>query len=218
VEATTPPPPWAIIQLDKKVAPTQYRIKAWDDVIGVEAVADNSMALLGRPLALSLRDTPVLCWRWRVDAPLTTADMAHKSGDDYAARVYVALSLPPSALSFGTRLKLGLARSIYGDQVPDAAINYVWDNRYPVGTEMPNAYTDRTRMLVVQQGADNAGKWVVERRNVLADAQRAFGEIDLSASLLAVATDTDNTGEKARAGFADLHFVSEDEGCAFSSP
>jgi hypothetical protein len=50
---------------------------------------------------------------------------------------------------------------------------------------------------------------------VLADAQRAFGEIDLSASLLAVATDTDNTGEKARAGFADLHFVGANEACAF---
>ena len=29
--------------------------------------------------------------------------------------------------------RLALARNLYGDVLPDAAINYVWDNRYPVG-------------------------------------------------------------------------------------
>lgn len=59
--------------------------------------------------------------------------MARKDGDDYAARVYVAFDLPDDALSWQTQIQLGLARQLYGDQVPDATINYVWDNRYPVG-------------------------------------------------------------------------------------
>lgn len=37
-------------------------------------------------------------------------------------------------MSLATRTKLALARSIFGQSVPDAAISYVWDNRYPVGT------------------------------------------------------------------------------------
>lgn len=176
-ESEVPPDPWHVIQLDEKVPQTRYQIIHWDGVTAIEASADASMALLARPLEIQLEDTPVLCWRWRVDSPLETADMGRKSGDDYAARVYVAFEFPRSEMSWGTRFKLNLARQIFGEYVPDAAINYVWDNRYPVGTDMPNAYTDRMRMSVVQSGPDNAGNWVQERRNVLLDARQAFGTI-----------------------------------------
>ena len=160
-ESMDVPSPWQLIQLNKKVPSTHYRVTRWDDVLAIEAIAERSMTLLARPVEIDLNRTPVLCWRWRVDASLVTADMATKAGDDYAARVYVSFAMPPSALSFATRIKLKLARSIYGDAVPDAAINYVWDNRYPVGMRMPNAYTDRIHMIVAESGATNAGKWVV---------------------------------------------------------
>lgn len=215
VAASTPPPPWRVIRLDERVPPTRYRVIVWDGVTAVEAEANASMALLARPLAVDLQLTPVLCWRWRVDAPLTTADMTTKQGDDYAARVYVAFRLPPETLSLATRIKLKLARSIYGGHVPDAALNYVWDNRYPVGTRRANAYTERTQMIVQRSGPEQAGAWVSERRNVLADMAQAFGTERVHATLLAVAADTDNTGERARAGFADLHFVGSEAACDF---
>ncbi len=213
-----PPPPWEIVHLDKRVAPTRYQVVEWDGVVAVEAVAEKSMALLARPLDIDLTQTPVLCWLWRVDAPLITADMNKKSGDDYAARVYVSFRLPPKQISLSTRLKLRLARTIYGDQVPDAAINYIWDNRHPVGTLQANAYTDRTQMQVLQTGTAQAGRWVAQRQDVLADARLAFGQVDPEAVQLAIATDTDNTGESARAGFAQLHFVGRTTPCAFPVP
>jgi hypothetical protein len=212
---STPPTPWQVIRFSEKIPPTQYRVIAWDGVAAVEAVANASMALLARPLDVNLKRTPILCWRWRIDAPLKTADMATKAGDDYAARVYVAFSLPAETMDFTTRAKLGLARSLYGAHVPDAALNYVWDNRYPVGTQRPNAYTERTRMIVLRSGSLNAGTWVTERRDVFQDAMQAFGTDRIRTTLLAVAADTDNTGESARSGFADLHFVSRDAECAF---
>ncbi|TMW76683.1 DUF3047 domain-containing protein, partial [Thauera sp. UPWRP] len=97
--------------------------------------------------------------------------------------------------------------------VPDAALNYVWDNRQPVGTLMPNAYTDRTRMIVLRSGAGDAGAWVVERRDVAEDFRRAFGDLPAQLGGIALASDTDNTGERARAGFADFRFVSRDQEC-----
>lgn len=208
------PAPWRLLQLDKRVPPTQYRIKLWDGIPAIEATADGSMTLLARPVEVDLSRTPILCWSWRVDAPLINADMAKKSGDDYAARVYVAFKLPPSMIDFITRAKLTLARTIYGDAVPDAALNYVWDNRYPIGTSRPNAYTDRTRMIVVESGAAKAGSWVAERRDLLADFKLGFGTDQGEVTLLAVASDTDNTAEQARAGFADLHLVARDQPCA----
>ena len=207
------PEPWRVQQLDERIAPTHYALKTWDGVVAVEAVAERSMALLGRPLDIDLEATPHLCWLWRVDAPLATADMRTKAGDDYAARVYLSFRIAPEALGLGTRAKLALARSIYGDQVPDAALNYVWDNRQPVGTVMPNAYTDRTRMVVLRSGAGDAGGWVMERRDVAEDFERAFGALPAQLSGIALASDTDNTGESARAGFAEFRFVSREEEC-----
>ncbi len=207
------PPPWHSVQISMRVPPTQYRLIRWDDVLAIEAKADKSMTLMARPVSINLSRTPILCWQWRVDAPLLSADMAQKSGDDYAARVYVAFKLPFSALGFGTRAKLAFARSLYGEAVPDAALNYVWDNRYSLGTRRPNAYTDRTQMIVAETGPSHAGHWIRARHDVQQDFVAAFGNVEGVLNLLAVASDTDNTGEKAHAGFADFHFVSRDAPC-----
>lgn len=211
------PAPWQIEHLDRRVAPTRYQLRQWDGVVAIEAQAENSMALLGRPLAVDLRQTPVLCWQWRIDAPVAAADMTKKSGDDYAARVYLSFTVPPEQLGLTTRAKLRLARTIYGAQLPDAALNYVWDNRHPVGTWQANAYTERTRMLVLRSGAAEAGGWVGERRDLEQDFRRAFGDLDGRVSGLAVASDTDNTGGQAHAGFADFHLVARDQPCQTGS-
>lgn len=207
------PIPWKMEHLDQRVPPTQYAVRKWDGVVAVEAKAKKSMALLGRTVTVDLKKTPFLCWQWRIDAPVASADMTRKSSDDYAARVYLTFAVPPDQLSFGTRTKLRLARSIYGGQVPDAALNYIWDNRHPIGILQDNAYTDRARMLVLRSGAGQAGNWVQERRNVPADFERAFGEISGELRGLAIASDTDNTGEEAHAGFADFRFVETEDAC-----
>lgn len=214
-DSVEPPLPWKIIRLNSKIPATRYQVVIWDGVLSVQAIANSSIALFARTLEVDLQRTPVLCWRWRVDAPLVKSDMQKKEGDDYAARIYIAFRLPDDAMNFSTRMKLKLARSIYGDSVPDAALNYVWDNRYPVGTTMPNAYTERTQMIVVETGAEKSEKWIAERRDVLADAINSFGHHRFATTLFAVAADTDNTGESARSGFANFHFVGTDVPCQF---
>ncbi|WP_374692221.1 DUF3047 domain-containing protein [Accumulibacter sp.] len=209
------PAGWTIEHLNPRVPPTEYRQRLWDGVAAVEATAVKSMALLVRQLTVELESTPVLCWRWRIDAPLLTADLGSKAGDDYAARVYLSFSVPPAALDLATRSKLAIARGLWGASVPDAAINYVWDNKHPVGTLRANAYTERARILVLESGAAHAGRWVSERRDVADDFRRAFGDLPARLTGLAIASDTDNTGESARAGFADFHFVARDGSCAF---
>lgn len=207
------PEPWQRVVVNDTLKPTQYRVSTVDGITGIEAIADNSMALMGRQIRVDLSKTPVLCWRWRIDAPLNSADMKTKAGDDYAARVYVALSIPPQNMSFVTRAKLKLGRAVFGDQIPDGALNYVWDNRYPVGTTMANAYTDLTRMIVVNSGAAKAGQWLMVRRDLSADIEQHFPHQAAAPTLLAVASDTDNTGEKAHAYFADFRLTTRDDTC-----
>ena len=208
------PAPWRVVQIDKRTKPTTYRLATVAGVPAVEARANDSMALLARPLSVDLAATPILCWRWLVDAPVARGDMTRKSGDDYAARLYVAFDMPDSAMSAGTRLKLGIARRLFGGNVPDAALNYVWDNRHPVGTRRKSAYTDRAELIVVETGTARAGTWVTARVDVAADFATAFGNRPGTPIQIAVASDTDNTDSIARAAFADLRFVTRRQGCS----
>lgn len=210
-----PPAPWRVVRIDKQTKPTTYRLATVAGVAAVEARADDSMALLARPLSVDLAATPILCWRWFVDAPVARGDMTRKSGDDYAARLYVAFDMPDGAMSAGTRFKLGLARRMFGAAVPDAALNYVWDNRNPVGARRKSAYTDRAELIVAETGAARAGTWTNERADIAADFARAFGGKPGKPIQVAVASDTDNTGSVARAAFADLHFVARGQSCSF---
>ena len=208
------PAPWRVVQIDKKTKPTTYRLAMVAGVAAVEARANDSMALLARPLSVNLAATPILCWRWLIDAPVARGDMTKKSGDDYAARLYVAFDMPDSALSAGTRFKLGIARRLFGGNVPDAALNYVWDNRNPVGTRRKSAYTDRAQLIVAETGTTRAGTWVTERVDVAADFASAFGKRPGTPIQIAVASDTDNTGSVARAAFADIRFVTRQSTCS----
>lgn len=205
---------WREVRLRDEITPNRFERQRWEGVQALIVQSASSMSLMARPLTVDLQATPVLCWRWRIDGVVASADMTQRRGDDYAARVYVSFSLPASEMGLGLRTQLRLARAIWGPEVPDAALNYVWDNRQPVGTERPNAYTDRTIMVVQRRGAADAGRWVEERRDVQQDVTRWFSA-RAQAVQLAVTADTDNTGETARAGFAGMHFVPADVPCQF---
>jgi hypothetical protein len=207
-----PPAPWRAIPVAGKV-PTRFRVAVVDGRTAVEATVNRSMSLLARPIRVDLDATPVLCWRWFVDGPVTKADMTKRRGDDYAARVYVAFDVPDGALSAAQKFKLSVARSMFGKNVPDAAIVYVWDNIHPVGTARKSSYTDRSQLVVAESGAGRAGSWVSERADVAADFGRAFQKQPGTPTQLAIAADGDNTKSSGRAAFADMHFVSRDEPC-----
>ena len=76
-----------------------------------------------------------------------------------------------------------------------------------MGTTAWSAYTDRLRMIVVTSGAAQAGQWVTVRRNVAEDFKVAFGEDSPAISGVAIATDTDNTGEAVTAWYGDVRFM-----------
>jgi hypothetical protein len=204
--------PWQPVRMNDRIAPNVVVTRRWDGVDAVEVRSNASMSLLVRSVDVDLARTPILCWRWRIDHPLARADLRTRAGDDYAARVYVALRIPEARQGMALRARLGLARAIWGPSLPDAAVNYVWDNRNPVGTEAPNAYTDRAVMVVRRSGAADAGAWVWERQDVGRDVARLWGA-DARLAQVAVTADTDDTGESVRAGFADLHFVADGAAC-----
>lgn len=202
---------WDVLKPAPNARETRYSLVRDGDKTVVNAQAEASMSGLTHPIRVDIRQFPLLRWRWKIAAPVKTADMTTKAGDDYAARIYVMFDYPLEKLPFGTRTKFRLAESFYGQKIPTAALNYVWDNRQPIGTIQPNTYTDRARMVVLRSGGNRAGEWVTETRDLQADFRAAFGEDAPDVVAIALATDTDNTGESATAWYGDIEFLPQDK-------
>ena len=199
------PPGWVPLGLPKVPAP-QFTLVADDSVTVLRSTANAAAGTVSHPLAHDVAARPMLLWRWKVDRVVQKADLATKAGDDFAARVYVFFDVPADSLSMAQRMKIFLARSLYGATVPTAALCYVWDNRHAPGTTRWNPYTDRVRTVVLRSGAP--GAWAAESRDLEADFREAFGA-EWKAAVpavtgIAVGNDTDQTGERVSAWFGDF--------------
>ncbi len=84
------------------------------------------------------------------------------------------------------------------------AVNYIWANRIPKGTALPNAFTSNAMMVAVESGDEKTGTWVAEERNVYEDYRTLFGEDPPAIGAVALMTDTDNTGGEATAYYGDI--------------
>ncbi len=189
---------------------TVYELVKDGDATVMKAMANASASGLTKPLDLNLKDFPILEWRWKVANVLTKGNPKSKAGDDYPARIYLTFKYDPARVSAWQRTKYGLAKSIYGSYPPHAGINYIWESKLPVGTIVPNAYTDRLRMIVVESGTAKLGEWQSYRRNVYEDYKRVFDEEPPDVSGIAIMTDTDNTGESATAYYGDIRLRSSE--------
>ncbi len=195
--------PWAFAGGQK---PTRYALVEDEGVVVLRADAAASTSGIARELKLDPRALPLLSWRWKVLNVVAGGDLRTKAGDDFAARVYVTFDLDTASLSAGERMQLGMARLVYGDKVPAAALCYVWDGKAARDTIVPNAYTGRVRMIVAEGGTARVGQWVGMRRDVREDYRRAFGAEAPAVTGVIVSTDTDNTGETAVAFYGDISF------------
>lgn len=137
--------------------------------------------------SVDVRATPWLNWSWRVENVLSGVNEREKAGDDYPARIYVVAK---GGLAFWkTR-----------------ALSYVWASVLPEGSMWPNAFTSNARMIAVRGGKGELGKMLSEKRNIREDWMRAFGEDIETIDAVAIMTDTDNSGQKARAWYGQPFF------------
>jgi len=200
------PAGWAHQTLPSVERPNRFDLVADEGVTVLRVLSDHSASSLMVVQRVDPAATPLLRWRWRVSNSVAASDLRRKAGDDYAGRVYVFFDLPPERLRVADRLKIAAARLLHGADLPAAALCYVWGTAQAAGESGWNAYTDRLRMLVVDSGNGHAGQWREVVRDVAADFRAAFGAPVPAISGVAVAADTDNSGERVEARFGDLWF------------
>ena len=137
-----------------------------------------------KKLSIDVHKYPKITWSWRIDHVLKREDIKQKSGDDFAARVYVLFPR-----TFFWRMR---------------AINYVWAAKMPKGSEAPSPYTKNSVIVAVESGDEGAGKWVSEERNIYEDYKRIYGEEPPLLGGVAIMTDTDDTQDEATAWYGDI--------------
>ena len=192
-----PPAGWEALTFPRVPRHTRCAVVRDGEAWVLRAESEAAASGLFRPLDLDPRVYRRLSWRWKVEGVLAGSDPRRKSGDDYAARVYVAYRYDPASLTPWQRTGYAAHRLVYGRYPPGLALSYVWESRLPVGTVLESAYTDRARIVVARSGAAEAGRWVTETRDIYDDFRRIVGTEPPRIEGVALMTDTDDTGERA---------------------
>jgi hypothetical protein len=113
--------------------------------------------------------------------------MRNKKTDDQAAQVYVLFPKFPAAVN--TRL-----------------VGYIWENLTPKDLHVTSRKSSNTRYVVLQNGTDPLGQWVLEKRNVFQDYRKLFGEEPPQVGGVTLMIDSDDTKSTAESYFGVLHF------------
>ncbi|WP_447965177.1 DUF3047 domain-containing protein [Nitrospira sp. Ecomares 2.1] len=200
------PQGWKPLTFDNIPEHTQYDLVKDEQQVVVKAISRQSSSGLTREISINPKEYPVIEWRWKVENILQNGDVAQKSGDDYPARLYITFQYDSSQVGFFEKAKFETIKLLYGQYPPIGAINYIWESKSPIGTMVPNPYTDRVYMFVTESGSANLNQWVTQERNIYEDYKKAFGEDPPNISGVAIMTDTDNTRESAIAYFGDIVF------------
>jgi len=201
------PSGWEIIRLTDRKRLTAYDLVDDHGVIVLHARAEAAASALGHRTAFDLRAAPVVEWRWKVGNAIEGADNAVAAREDSPVRLIFEFDGNKAGLSLAERAVFLVSRAASGHELPYATLMYVWSNRHPMGTVIPNPRTRRIEMVVASSGGAEVGKWQTLRRNLFQDFERAFGERPGRLTAVGVLTDTDNTGANAEAWYGDIRFL-----------
>jgi len=122
---------------------------------------------------VKLKETPILEWTWKAVALPAGADSRKKETDDQAAQLYVTWPRFPEA-------------------VRSRIIGYIWDTTAPAGSIVKSQKTGTVTYVVMRSGPAELGQWLTERRNVLEDFKKIYGEEPDDPAIVSFGIDSDD--------------------------
>ena len=166
---------------------TVYETVTYGDGNVLQATSNGSASCLIFEREFDINEYPILTWRWKVENTVERGDFRQKSTDDFAARVFVMFPhwyFPKTT-----------------------SVNYIWANLMPKEESHPSVHVGNAVMIAVESGKRKVGEWVEYKRNIVEDYRRAFGRNPPVKAIIAIMTDTDNTGDIARAWYDDIYLM-----------
>lgn len=174
-----------------------YSVEQYKGQMALKAISQNSASGLVLEKKIDLIATPYLNWSWLVEQTLSPLDERSKAGDDFVARVYVVID--GGFMVWNTK-----------------SLNYVWSCNQDKGLVWNNAFAGSSvKMMSVRGQQSQLGQWYEEQRNVYQDLIDTFGDKGSQKAnrkayqyidIIAIMTDTDNSGKDAETYYGDLFF------------
>jgi len=154
--------------------------------LDLKSAGDHST--IAKEVRVALEATPMLEWEWKVLTLPRGADLRERPTSDTTGHLFVIWPRFPALL----RSRL---------------IGYVWDSSLPLGSIVKSRKTSTVTFIVVRRGEDGLGQWLPERRNIVDDHRRVFGEAPDNPQALALSIDTNDTRSVAATRFARIAFA-----------
>jgi hypothetical protein len=174
-----------------------YTLGDYRGRLALKAFSNSSASGLVLKKKIDLSVTPYMNWSWLVENTLVPLDERSKSGDDFVTRIYVVID---AGFMFWNTLSL----------------NYVWSSNQDMGLVWDNAFAgSNVKMMSIRGQSSSKGIWYEEKRNVYQDLINVFGDKGSEEAnkeayqyidVIAIMTDTDNSGKEAESYYGDIIF------------
>ena len=166
-----------------------FKVEEHDGRLALHMKSANEGSTISRDVKgkVNLRDTPILEWTWKVVQLPKNGNSCKKDTDDQAAQLFIVWPRFPEA-------------------VRSRIIGYVWDTTLPVGTVCKSEKTGTVTYIVVRSGATDLGKWMSERRNVVEDFRKVYGEPPESPGGVSISIDSNDTNSVSESYMAAVAF------------
>jgi len=154
----------------------------------VHLVSEKSSFAITKEIEVDLQQYPFIHFRWKAVELPKGGDFRDKQTDDQAGQVYVV---------FGT---FKLTAKIVG---------YLWENGAPRFTAGVSPAWGKTRLIVLQSGSENIGKWIWEKRNLYDDYKALFEKEPPKANLISLFINSQHTQSRAECWYGEIYFSKE---------
>ncbi len=168
-------------------APANWSLKVHKGTAGTNLVTEDggkvlhmksvkSSFALEHDMAVDVSEYPYLAWTWKAVSLPSRGDVREKSKDDQALQLLVAFK-------------------------DGRVLSYVWDSNAPEGTvvdeSLPWPLSIRIKVVVVDSGDSDLGKWVTNSRNVYNDYRTLFKKDPPPVRGIRLQMNTQHTGDTA---------------------
>ena len=154
----------------------------------LRVASHDEHSTIAKELHIDLEATPILEWSWKVVQVPAGADVRKRGTSDLTGHLVVVWPRFPEFL----RSRL---------------IAYAWGSTEPAGSIERSRKTGTVTFFILRSGSESLGRWLTERRNVVDDYRRVYGEQpEESPKAIAISIDTNDTHSSSVALIGPIAF------------
>ena len=178
IDARGVPAGW---QLKEKSGKAEFGVVQDGDLHALRLRSADTSYSIQKSVDLDVKQHPILTWKWKVTKLPAGGDFRKSKTDDQAAQLFLAFS-------------------------KTKAIVYIWDTSAPQGLmkDAPAPPFMRIKAVVVRSGPAETGKWITEKRNVLEDYRKLYGQDPPPIQGVRLQINSQHTETSAESYFADV--------------